>query len=112
MKIKISTDFATAPGPRYRAEGDHSGEEFRIDFLLPRLQDAIKAHETLLVDLDGTAGYGTSFLEEAFGGLIRENSFTLSQLEKHITIKSEEEPYLIEDIREYLKEADKQRAKR
>ena len=25
----------------------------------------------MLIDLDGTRGYGSSFLEEAFGGLVR-----------------------------------------
>ena len=59
----------------------------------------------LLVDLDGTAGYGTSFLEEAFGGLVRVNRLSLGIVTKHLEIKSQEETYLMDDIAQYMKDA-------
>ena len=69
--IKIATDFSRIPGARYPEEGDYSGQEFRQNVLHPALKKAIEMNVKLIVDLDGTAGLGTSFLEESFGGLIR-----------------------------------------
>ena len=36
----------------------------------------------LIVDLDGTAGLGTSFLEESFGGLIRRDHINYNILKQ------------------------------
>ena len=103
--LKVATDFSDIPGPRYIREGSYSGEAFRENYLLPRLQQCIETGDTLVIELDGTQGYGTSFLEEAFGGLIREDGLSLDQISKHIDYVSEEEPYLIDDIKDYLKDA-------
>jgi len=64
-------DYAAAPGGRYRKDGPYSGEEFRDDILVPRLLDAVTRNEQVVVELDGVSGYGSSFLEEVFGGLVR-----------------------------------------
>ena len=106
MLLRIRTDFSTAPGPRACEEGKHSGEEFRKTVLAPRVRDAIDRKESLLIDLDGTAGYGTSFLEESFGGLIREEGFRLAQLKETIRYKSDDEPELIEEIEAYMSSAE------
>ena len=58
----------------------------------------------VLVDLDGAMGYSSSFLEEAFGGLIRAG-FTKECLNKLLVIKSDNEPSLIEEINQYIKES-------
>ncbi len=104
--LKISVDFSDTPGPRYKTEGHYSGEEFRTEMLYPRLKEAIGKGDKLIIDLDGAQGYGTSFLEEAFGGLIRNDGLGYDDIIKHIEIVSEEEPYLIDDIQQYLKDAD------
>lgn len=65
--IRIAEDFSQVPGGRYRTDGPANGEAFREDFLEPIL----RARRTATVVLDGTRGYPSSFLEEAFGGLIR-----------------------------------------
>ena len=75
--IKIATDFSRIPGARYPEEGDYSGQEFRQNVLHPALKKAIEMNVKLIVDLDGTAGLGTSFLEESFGGLIRRRPYKL-----------------------------------
>ena len=103
--IKVKRDFSQTPGPRYIDEGEFSGELFRKDFLFKEVSDAISQNYKLLIDLDGTAGYGTSFLEETFGGLIRENGLKYEDIVSHIEIKSVDEDYLIEDIQQYLKDA-------
>jgi len=103
--FNVSKDFSKTPGPRYPAEGDFSGETFREKYLEPLVKKAIEGNAVLLINLDGTAGYGTSFLEESFGGLIRINRYALDDLLTHLEILSDEEPYLIEDILQYLKDS-------
>ena len=66
LSCNISKDFSSTPGPRYIREGDFSGELFRNEILLPIITEAIENKLKVIVDLDGTAGYGTSFLEESF----------------------------------------------
>ena len=65
-------DFVPYPGGRFVSDGEYSGEWFREQILVPALNQAIQNHEKLTVILDGVPGYGISFLEEAFGGIIRE----------------------------------------
>jgi len=111
MKLVLRDDYSATPGPRYEVEGDDSGEVFRIKCLYPKVREAISSNSLLVVDLDGTAGYGTSFLEEAFGGLIRNDGVTYEQLKNHLSIVSAEEEYLVDDIESYLLDAAKSAAK-
>ena len=103
--INIKEDFSPTPGPRYIKEGDFSGELFRKEILFPRVSEAIKKDIPFEVNLDGTAGYGTSFLEESFGGLIRVNHLSYDKIISLMHLVSFEEEYLIDDIKEYLKDA-------
>jgi len=100
--IRVS-EFTEFPGPRYRDLGPYSGEEFREAVLVPAIKEF---GGNIEVDLDGTFGYGSSFLEEAFGGLIRNKNLTTeqaSELAKHII--SEEDPSLAEEVKSYLTDA-------
>jgi hypothetical protein len=83
--LSIAKDFTRYPGPRYRRNGEFSGQQFREDKLVPALRQAQEAGEFLTVILDDVAGYGSSFLEEAFGGLVREG-FLLEDIEKYLRI--------------------------
>lgn len=103
--INIASDFSTAPGPRYIHEGRFSGELFRTQTLTPKFKEALASKLVLEVVLDGTSGYGTSFLEEAFGGLIREDRIAYSDITKTLKLVSNEEPDYIEEINEYLEQA-------
>lgn len=98
-------DFSITPGSRYRDEGkkSHSGQEFREDYLEPLFKEIIEKDEKLIVNLDGTIGYGTSWLEEVFGGLAR--IYGKKIVSEKLIFVSEEEPYLIEDLNEYIKDA-------
>ncbi len=87
-------------------EGKFSGEVFRKEYLYPKLRACIENDSKLVIVLDGTAGYGTSFLEEAFGGLIRHNNLTHAEIMSHISVVSEEQPYLVDDINDYLADAE------
>lgn len=79
-------DYAPAPGGRFVTDGPYSGEWFRNEVLCPALASAIRSGEVLTVELDGTSGYGSSFLEEAFGGLVRERGFTPADLRRSLAV--------------------------
>ena len=113
IEIKISRDFTPTPGPRYIKESDidNSGESFRKKILYPTFLRALESKMRLVVDLDGTAGYGTSFLEESFGGLIREEHMDYSIIMNNLDLISVEESFLIEDINHYLEDAAKKNYK-
>lgn len=69
--INIVRDFSMCPGGRYIEEGENSAEEFRDKILIPKLDLAILTNKDLYIELGGTYGYSSAFLEETFGGLIR-----------------------------------------
>jgi STAS-like domain of unknown function (DUF4325) len=103
IHISIKAEFSDRPGHRTPSDGDNSGQEFLTNVLRPKFERARDSNESILVDLDGTAGYATSFLEAAFGGLSRE--YGKDEVLKRLQFKSEEEPYLIDEIRGYIEEA-------
>lgn len=105
IEIKIAKDFSYTPGPRYIDEGEYSGEKFRKNILACVFKKAINENKKVIVDLDGTDGYGTSFLEESFGGLIRNDGIKYNEIIDRLEIISNEEEYLKDDVFEYLKDA-------
>lgn len=102
-RLRIATEFSATPGPRNRMEGEFSGEAFLETLLRPRFLDARQADQQLLVDLDGADGYPTSFLEESFGGLAMD--FGSKEVLRIVQIKCDDEPYLIDEIKGYIREA-------
>ena len=103
LKIKISEDFPSLPGGRYRNQGAGSGEELREDYLKPLLRTALIDQKVLTVDLDGSKyGYPPGFLEEAFGGLTRD--FGIEVVDIHMHFISEDSDLLLE-IADYIKNA-------
>lgn len=97
-------DFSVAPGSRKKIEGRNSGEEFR-EILEPVFKDFVAHQRKLKINLDGTIGYATSWLEEVFGGLARK--YGKEKVLEILDFTSEEEPYLIEDIKAYIENAKK-----
>lgn len=107
IKISISKEFSKTPGPRYISEGKFSAELFKKEILNKKIKEAKEENKTLEIDLDGTLGYGTSFLEELFGGTARTEGVNFA---RKIKIISSEEPWLLNDIKKYIDdvaEADK-----
>lgn len=91
-------DRYPCPGPRFKRLGPASGEEFR-EWVVKELEKS----PNLTINLDGTEGYGSSFLEECFGGLIR-NGYD-PKIVRAISFISNEEPELIDEINEYIEDA-------
>ena len=88
--IKVLSDFSISPGPRYCKQGPDSGEEFYHRLLNKDFKEAYQQNKLLVIDLDGTDGYMSSFLDEAIGNLVYD--FGKLVVEKHLKIISNEEP--------------------
>lgn len=99
--IKISKDFSNTPNARYRKDGKFSGEEFYEDLLELAFQTALDNGLKLTVDLDGTEGYATSFLDEAFRRL--GEKFGPDVVIDNLIIISNEEPDWVDEIEGYIK---------
>lgn len=97
--IDVGKDFSRYPAGRYETDGPFNGELFRKKFLVPLLN----SKEPVTIELDGTAGYGSSFLEESFGGLVR-LGYSVADITSLIKLNSEDAS-LIEEIQEYINDA-------
>jgi adenylate cyclase len=69
--VNVKYDFSSRPFGRYPSDGDNSGERFRDDFLLPELK--YSSAKTVLNFEGLTGSLSSGFLEESFGGLVREH---------------------------------------
>ena len=105
--IEIARDFSPVPAGRLKTDGRFSGEGFR-EQLLQVLKDR---PGKIRIVLDGAEGYGSSFLEEAFGGLVRKGYYTPHQLMERLEIVAKSRPYQIyaEEIWDFIKEAESER---
>jgi len=83
-------DFTEYPGPRYDEQGPESGERFYVEKLNPVFVKCYKENKFLVVNLDGTAGFASSFLDEAFGQLTYD--FGEALLKEILRIVSTDEP--------------------
>jgi hypothetical protein len=98
MTINVARDFSRYPSGRYRADSRFSGQRFRDDFIIPALQN----NDKVIVELDGTLGYGSSFLDEAFGGLVRLGLFAKEALLSKIVLRTND-PILRAEVMGYLR---------
>ena len=103
--LNIASEFSRTPGARYRTDGKFSGEEFYENILKDLFSEILKLKCNLKIILDGTHGYATSFLDEAFGRLAKD--FGVIKVKENVILISEEEPYLVEEINEYIANAHK-----
>ena len=103
-QIHIGRDFSDVPLGRYHpGDGNFSGQRFREELLAPALRDG----EQVVVTIDDTEGLGSSFLEEAFGGLVRKHGFTRQDLEKRLKINYQNPEFKMFEtsIWEYIRNA-------
>ena len=91
-KIKV-LDFDEFPGLRHCSISENSGEEYYHKVLNTAFKNAYEKNEKLIVDLDGTDAYASSFLDEAFGNLVYD--FKLANVLRLIQIISNDEPHWV-----------------
>ncbi|SDJ54227.1 Histidine kinase-, DNA gyrase B-, and HSP90-like ATPase [Paraburkholderia steynii] len=100
VEISIAKDFSPFPAGRFINDGPHSGEAFSN-----QIAESLDKADIVTIDLDGTYGLADSFLEAAFGGLVR-RGITASELESRLNIISQNEIYAIR-ILQYIRDAGK-----
>ena len=84
--ISVARDFSPYPAGRYLEDGQFNGTTFRRNLLVPALND----NDYVEVDFDGVAGFGSSFLDEAFGGLIRDEGMSKEFVDSHLHLSTTE----------------------
>ena len=88
--ISVRDDFNRRPGLRtHNITPGNSGEDFYHRILNRRFYDALNAGANLIVNLDDTAGYPPSFVDESFGRLTYD--FGEAIVRQHLEIISTEE---------------------
>ncbi|MBI1363155.1 MAG: DUF4325 domain-containing protein [Proteobacteria bacterium] len=100
-EISVAEDFSRYPIGRTREESAYCGDVFRERHLVPAFKNA----QTVHVNLDGTAGYGSSFLDQAFGGLVRYEGYTADELHQRLKLTSNDDESLIAETWGYINDA-------
>ena len=95
IRIKVSKDFSPFPDGAYYSS--FCGENFRKNHLFQPLSQGCK----VIVDLDGTNGYDSPWLKEAFGGLVV-SGFDKEYLSKMLTIVSKNDSSLETECWQYI----------
>lgn len=104
--ISLAKDFAQHPGGRDDRDGKNNAQRFKRELLLP----ALEKYETVEIDFEGIAGVGSSFLEETFGGLIRNEGFSADEIYKRIILKTRQGR--IDEIHSYIEDELKRQNKK
>jgi hypothetical protein len=99
VEVDVGNDFTRYPAGRDFNDGPFCGQVFREKFLQPHLDK----REKVVVKLDTALDYGSSFLEEAFGGLIR-LGYSKSVIHSLIDFRTED-PILKQEILGYIDNA-------
>lgn len=95
--VNVAKDFSRFPAGRYRRHGPFSGEVFREKYL----EESLKKGAKVVIEFDGTLGYGSSFLEEAFGGAIRSTKVQPQVALDLLDLRSSD-PSLVEEVKSYI----------
>jgi hypothetical protein len=107
MKIDIAREFSPYPSGRTEQDGDANGKKFRERFLVPALRRVLAnsaSNEKLILDIDGVRTFGSSFLDEAIGGIVRNGDFPRDRLRSAVRVHCTR-PYLMffkDEIESYL----------
>ena len=107
--IKIS-DYTINPGD---PESGVSTNFHLYLVLVPAIERAVESNTKVILDLDGTIGYSAAWLKSSFEklmcqlllqGTLGQADTLLDSLYTYLEFKSEEEPWLVDDIKEYMEE--------
>lgn len=85
-EISIAEEYSAYPAGRDDTDGKFNGKRFKDKILVPKLRDAIEKGQKLIVSLDGLESCGSSFLDSAFGGMIRHGDFEKKKLSEVLMI--------------------------
>lgn len=96
--INIGKDFSRYPAGRFPSDGKFNGETFRKKYLL----DPINSNNNIKIYLDDAVDFGSSFLEEAFGGLVRTEKIPQDKIKRLISFETKNHPFVPDEIWTYI----------
>lgn len=88
-EIVVARDFSMEPSGRYPNDGPYNGQSFREEYVLP----ALSGGGIVRVILDGTNGYGSSFLNEAFTKIFENGSLPIEDYGTRLQLVANEQAY-------------------
>ena len=88
----VLREWTRYPGGRFRIDGEHSGQEFREDFLEP----LIRKGGNIEIDFNGIFTVGWSFLDEALGFYF--NELGESEFRKRFLIIADDDPDILREL--------------
>lgn len=95
-------DFSKTPYGRYERDGKYNASAFRDAKLAPAFQNPdITIVNVYLDTVEEGYEYGSSFLEEAFVGLVRKCNISANDVRRKLNIITSHKDYILE-INEYL----------
>jgi len=103
ISVDIGKDFSRYPAGRTEKYGPYSGEAFRERFL----RGPIEKGQHVVVLFDSAVGYGSSFLDEAFAGLVR-LGVSGARLHELLTLRSDDDS-LVQEVWGYVDDEEKRR---
>lgn len=101
-EIKVK-DFSPTPFGRYPTDGKFNGQRFRKEILKPAFTE-IGENIKIKVDFNGIVPVGSAFLDEAFGGLVRDESISAATVLARLEIISDLPFYDIQ-VKQFIEEA-------
>ena len=105
ITIDIAKEFTQKPGARDYDDGKNSGQEFYERILKVKYLEVQNTDARLKIILDGTEGYASSFLNEAFSLLGTE--FGADKVWSKLIIISNEIPKYIQKVKKGVYEVRK-----
>ena len=104
--LTVAKDYSQYPGGRYLEDGVGNATDFREKHLVPMLEK----NKPFLIDLNGVVAYPVSFIDEAFGALVRTKRYSADRLLKQIKFRATD-PGLgvfVELIKDHIRNPDKE----
>ena len=101
--IKISEEFTKEP---YKKE---DGIIFRDIILMPRLVRTHGTKNKISIDFNDCFGFTTVFIDEVFGGLIRNYGYDKKTIMSRINIISDDDETIPSLIEKYLNKAEQEK---
>lgn len=95
-------EFSKTPYGRYDKDGKYNASAFRDTRLAPAFRNPEITRVNVFLDtVEEGYEYGSSFLEEAFVGLVRECSISVEDVRRKLNIITTHNDYVLE-INDYL----------
>lgn len=98
--FNITKEFSKRPCGRYKEHGNYSAERLR-EIILEKLNSS---NDVLTIDVSGLSMFSSAFINECFGGMIRLNLISKSDLNNRIVFVTKENNFIIDRIKETINE--------